>query len=181
MRTRNPGRLAIAVLAATALLIPNPAAASLTPASAIPIPADSSVQAQVDAYLAAYPGGKQINATEISYAGGTFVVTLVPPVGTLAGPDCPGGWFCFYDGVNYVYPRGKLSSCGWQDLSFYGWHDRTESVHYNLSSGLVWFINHAPGVTHANDIRLFEVSSSMRTRADVFPFRNMADHVYRFC
>lgn len=161
------------VLIAIAVTVPGTAAAAVPGL-------DTDVQSQIDAYLAESPGGVQTNATEISYAGGAFVVTFARPRGILAGPDCPAGWFCFYDGVNYGYPRGKLSSCGWQDLGFYGWSDRTESVHHNQAFGTVWFINHL-SANHGSDVRLFFISTSVRARADVAPYRNMADHVYRFC
>jgi hypothetical protein len=135
----------------------------------------------VEEYLLRYPGGTRINATEISYGGGVFIVTVTRASGIQASPDCPSGWFCFYDDINYGYPRGKLSSCGWQDLAWWSWHDRTESVHYNLATGSVSFINHAPGTGHGSDTRLFDVSSGASTLSDVSPYRNMADHVYRFC
>ena len=173
-RVRGTAAVASAVIAAIALLVLGPTAYA-GPAS------PGGVQVQIDAYLAAHPGGIQLNATEISYAGGTFVVTFARAPGILLGPDCPSGWFCFYDGLNYGYPRGKLSSCGWQDLGFYGWHDRTESVHYNLSFGSVVFINHGVGTSHSNDVRLFEIGINLRARSDVAPYRNLADHVYRFC
>lgn len=142
------------------------------PASAAPDP----VPAQVAAYLAAHPGGRQISATDIEY-GGVFVVTVVRPAGALAAPDCPAGWFCFYDRTNFNYPRGKLSDCGDQDLGRWGWRNRTESVHYNISSGKATFINESG----ATDTSLFTVSSSRRTIADVSPHRNKADYVYRYC
>lgn len=51
----------------------------------------------------------------------TFVVTYAlpsstGPISVAASPDCPTGWFCFYDGAAYVYPRGRLSSCGFQGV-----------------------------------------------------------------
>jgi hypothetical protein len=160
--------LNVLVLATLALLAP------ATAAHADPGP---DTQQQVDAYLAAHPGGKQINSTEIAYDGGRFVVTLVRSPGILASPDCPSGWFCFYDQINYGYPRGKLSDCGWQDLGWWGWRDRTESVHDNQSSGTVTFINETGSV----DTALFTVSPTKRTIADVNPNRNKADYVYRSC
>src|SRR5262245_12370847 len=77
-------------------------ALSRSPVRTAPAPnVDPVVQREVDAYLAANPGGRQINATEIAYDNGAFVVTVVPEAGILGVPDCPTGWFCFYDGVNY--------------------------------------------------------------------------------
>jgi hypothetical protein len=137
------------------------------------------VQHSVDAYLASHPGGHQIGATEVEYGNGAFIVTVVPstPRIAAAAPDCPAGWFCFYDGANFGYPRGKLSDCGWQDLGTWGWRNRTDSVQYNLSTGSVVFINE----TGATDTSLFSVGTTKRTIADVSPNRNQADYVYRYC
>jgi hypothetical protein len=139
----------------------------------------AQLQREVAAYLTSHPGGRQINTTDIAYGNGAFIVSVVPAaprVGT-AALDCPSGWFCFYDGVNYGYPRGKLSDCGFQDLGTWGWRNRTDSVQYNLSTGSVTFINE----TGATDTSLFSVSTTKRTIADVSPNRNQADYVYRSC
>jgi hypothetical protein len=174
MNTLTLRRAATILAAAAALLV-----TSITPSLAGPSRSDR-IQQQVDAYRMSHPGGKQINATEISYGGGAFIVAVVRSGDSAESADCPGGWFCFYDGINFSYPRGRLSSCGWQDLAWYGWSDRTESVHYNLSSGSVWFINHVDP-SHSADTSLFYVDTGVRTRYDVSPYRNMADHVYRYC
>jgi hypothetical protein len=167
MAARSLRRSTVTLLAVLALVlsVSGPAAAGV------------ATQRQVDAYLAAHPGGVQINSTEISYSGGAFVVTVVRAAGTYGTPDCPAGWFCFYDNINFGYPRGKLSDCGWQDLGWWGWRNRTESVHYNLSTGSVVFINE----TGATDTALFTVSTTRRTIADVSPNRNRADYVFRYC
>lgn len=69
----------------------------------------ADLQAKVDAYLKANPGGVQIGPADIAYSGGKFVVTVARADFAAGSPDCPSGWFCFYDGPNYTYPRGKLS------------------------------------------------------------------------
>jgi hypothetical protein len=130
----------------------------------------------VAAYLAEHPGGQRVGGADIAYDHGRFVVTVVAPPG-VAAADCPSGWFCFYDGINFGYPRGRLSDCGWQDLGWWGWRDRTESAAYNLSTGSVVFINE----TGATDTALFTVGTSARSRADVAPNRNRADYVFRYC
>ncbi len=162
---------ALALAAAVVMAVAAPAGAYTAPA-----------QALIDAHLAAYPGGRQISATEISYAGGAFVMGFAPPGQIVQGvPDCPSGWFCFYDRVNFGWPRGKLSDCGWQDLATWGWQNRTESAHYNSASGSVSFTAHGSRADHGDDTTVFTVSVSRRTIADVYPYRNVADHVYRFC
>jgi hypothetical protein len=140
--------------------------------------AEPSTESAVASYLAEHPGGTQISDREISYASGAFVVTVVAPLGALARPDCPAGWFCFYDRVNYGYPRGQLSDCGWQDLAPYGWHNRTDSVHVN-SVGTVAFITHS-GTGHGGDATAFTVKG-VGANPDVGANRNRVDHVYRFC
>ncbi|KES02964.1 hypothetical protein BU52_33145 [Streptomyces toyocaensis] len=139
----------------------------------------NELQEQIDLHLKLYPGGKQTAANEITYDHGKFVATYAKPgeVQALGVPDCPSGWFCFYEYTGFGYPRGRLSDTDWQDLATYGWHDRTDSVHNNTSTA-VDFENHTTG-GHANDMYLFCVSSYSND-SDVSPERNMADHVYRY-
>ena len=175
----HPRTALTALLVFVVLIAPAaPATAAASPTQTAP--STKAVQEMIDAQLAAAPGGKQISPTEVSY--GDFVVTVARTDNTSVGADCPAGWFCFYDRVNYGYPRGKLSSCGWQDLATWAWNDRTESVHYNLSTGSVSFINHGARPDHSDDRVLFSVGASNRFLSDVGAAnRNIADHVYRFC
>ncbi|BCB73864.1 peptidase inhibitor family I36 protein [Phytohabitans flavus] len=137
----------------------------------------ATIQDQVDAYMKAHPGGTQVGTADIAYSGGKFVVTVVRTGLTATAPDCPANWFCFYDGTNYGYPRGKLSDCGAQDLGTWGWRNRTASVHYRMSTGSVSFLNE----TGSTDTILFTASTSRRTIPDVTPHRDLADYVYRSC
>jgi hypothetical protein len=155
------------ILAATLALTGNPTVGP----RATPTPAA--------AYLAAHPGGHIIDDNNLSY--GPVTVTVTPPVQPLIYPDCPAGWFCFYQYTNYGYPRGKLSSCGWQNLATWGWQNRIQSAYYNLLNGAVAFINHIPGTNPAYDQTLFTISVTQRAIPDVYPYRNMADYVYRYC
>jgi hypothetical protein len=159
-------RSQLAVAAALIML-----AAAGTVASAARTPS-TSWPATVVAYLADHPGGQVINDNQISYQGGALVITLVDP-NPLAGPDCPRGWFCFYERLNYGTPRGQLSSCGWQDLGTFNWRYRVESAYYNLDRGSVAFF--------AGDAYLFQVGVGGRARSDASPFRNDATAVYRYC
>lgn len=146
----------------------------------------SSLQQQVDAYMSAHPGGRQISSTAISYGNGRFIVTLGLPAphNTLDnGPvaDCPSGWFCFYDQPDYTGRRGQLSDCGWQDLAWWDWNDRTVSAYYNMSRGYVQFLNHAAGTTsHTKDTILFTLTTTARGLRLV-PTPKAADHVNRVC
>jgi hypothetical protein len=137
----------------------------------------------VSAYLAGHPGGRPLNAYEISYGRGALVVDVAPGPGahTSSVADCPAGWFCFYEHTGYGYPRGRLSSCGWQDLATWGWQDRIASAYDSQSSGSVSFINHTPGASHATDQTIFSISVLHRGIPDVRPYRDMADYVYRYC
>jgi hypothetical protein len=175
MALRHVTLIAALALTLAGLVTPTPAPAQpATPAN---------VQAQINEHLRNYPGGVQTGPTEISYDNGVFVMTFVRSEPATAGiPDCPSGWFCFYDYVNFGYPRGKLSACGWQDLARWGWQNRTESAHYRMSTGSVAFINHADGYTHHNfDVAVFGVGTSQPTIADTSPYRNTTDHVQRYC
>jgi hypothetical protein len=177
----SPGWVtALAVTMVATLLFSGSAPEALVTAGAVT--AESSVQTQIDAQLAAYPGGKQINATEIAYDGGRFVITFARPPQSVAGtPDCPSGWYCIYDGIDFTYPRGKLSDCGWVDLTWYGWNNRTESVQYNISTGSTSFTDTDSGLAVDGDLGLFSVGASNPVDNNVDPYRNMVDEATRFC
>lgn len=143
------------------------------------------LQAQIDAHLKRAPGGKQINENEISYGDGRFVVTFALPgqdSGTdhrkLNASDCnTTGWYCFYDGINFTYPRGRLSDCGWQDLDDFGWSDRTESVAQPPYEWYVLYLNHLD----SGDQTIFWTDDLWNEDSDVSPYRNMADHADKWC
>jgi len=140
------------------------------------------LQQQISLQLRLAPGGTQTSVNEVSYDGGKFVVTYALPNTITGSPDCPGGWFCFYDNNNWGYPRGKLSSCGWQDLGQYGWSDRTQSLDSSIGSW-VEYINHwdygDPANGHYYDYTLFWNDPWAAYSSVSYP--NMADHVYRYC
>lgn len=152
----------------------------------------AELQRQVKLQLKLYPGGVQTGANEVSYDGGAFVITFAQPadarsasgVGILGTADCPSDSFCFYDYTDFGYPRGRLSSCGPQDLSQYGWNDRAESQHNNSWDG-VSFFNHI-GAFHgyfsisSSDVEV-EFASSLTGWDFDWADRNIIDHVSRFC
>jgi len=92
----------------------------------------------------------------------------------LALATCPSGWFCFYDEAGFGQPFGKLSSCGWQNLSTWGWQNRINAAYYNLASGSASFYENT-------GTYLFQVSATSRSLSDVSPLQNRADKVYRYC
>ncbi|WP_169734300.1 peptidase inhibitor family I36 protein [Hamadaea tsunoensis] len=168
--TRTIAAVAVGILLTNAITPATPAAAA------------DSLQRQIDSYLATHPGGTQINATDLSYSSGQFIVTFGrPPAGAAAATTsiCPSGWFCFFTDPDYGGLRGKLSSCGWQDLAYWGWDNQVMSAYYNLSTGSVDFLNHVgSGGSHATDTVEFTIGTSRRGAALVMP---TADHVNRHC
>lgn len=145
---------------------------------------DAELREQIALQLKVAPGGRQTSRNEVSYNSGKFVVTYaLPGQSVLAAPDCPSGWFCFYDGATFGYPRGKLSDCGWQDLDDYGWSDRTSSVH-NRTGNKVDYINHRdygnPANGHRYDYVLF-TNNAGQSISGLGGDNNLADHVNRRC
>jgi len=165
MRPRHHLHSATALISTNVLLLLLAVTAVAHPGASEPDPAS--------VYLAAHPGGTKLNHNEVGY--GPLVVTVTRPRAT-AVADCPAGWFCFYAGINYTYPRGKLSACGHQNLADYGWTNRIDSVYYDMQNGKVTFYNDG-----AVDTALFTVSTATRSDADVSPNRDKADYVYRTC
>lgn len=211
LRTRiRTGLRLLAALTCTAVLTPGVALAAPQPSAPqagttvvrtladgstttylAPAKTKRELQSQIDDHLRRFPGGVQINENEISYNGGSFVMTFAKPnspqsrqAGTQGTNDCPLGWYCFWDGINFTYPRGILSDCGWQDLFDFGWHDRTESV-AQTSPNPVWvtYSGHE-GTTpdHSGDDVYFFTDGSARTISAVpVNVRNAADHAYKNC
>lgn len=114
-----------------------------------------------------------------------FVLTLLAPPGVAAAAaraaDCPAGWFCFWSGTNYSGARGKLSSCGRQDLVRYGWGNRVDSAYYDLNNGSVTFYDRVVASDPNDDRALFTISAATRGDPDTAPHRDKADYVYRSC
>jgi hypothetical protein len=123
--------------------------------------------------LTSHPGGTPISSNEISYQEGTLIISLQRQAGIAGTPDCPRGWFCFYDRPSFGYPRGKLSGCNWQNLATWGWQYRVESAQYNFASGSVYY--------YENNTYLFQTSAADSVRSDASPYRNRATRVYRSC
>ena len=164
----------------TATVITLAGAILATPAAAYaaPVQQAANVQQRINAHLAAHPGGRQINKNEISYGHGAFIMTFQTRQGpgVAATGACPRGWFCFYPRSDFGGVYGKLSSCGWQDLGWWNWRDKTQSAYYNLSRGSVIFYRDLNGRSE----QIFALSTSARALPTV-PFPKQADYVLRIC
>ena len=145
----------------------------------------TELRQQLQLQLQRFPGGVQIAENEVAYQDGAFVMTFALPEQAnqpQATADCPSGWFCFYDHASFGYPRGKLSDRGWQDLSQFGWSDRTESVHNNTTTR-VEFDNHFDFGNPANGHTFDELNifgANAHTTLSTVSRPNTADHVFRF-
>jgi hypothetical protein len=139
----------------------------------------AELKAQIDLQMKLYPGGTRVGDNEVSYDGGRFVVTYAKPGAARAlAPDCPSNWQCFYDRVDFGYPRGKLSDPIWEDLSQYGWHDRAESLHNNTNGYAVLYQNHRAGRTDHNDDHYVTCLPSSSWMPNLVGDRNKIDHTY---
>lgn len=161
------------LISATALLL------LLSPQAGVPTTPTAPGLDPASAYLQQHPGGTKLDSNEVRY--GAIIVTVTRPAITAAATaDCPAGWYCFYEGTNYTYPRGKLSSCGWQDLTQHSWGNRIESAYYDLLNGRVTFYDRKTSDPD-DDAALFTISVTTRGDPDTSPGRNKADYVYRTC
>ncbi len=79
------------------------------PATAFALPtASPSVQEQVDAALAAVPGGVQTSATTVSWERGTVTLTVAPAKSV---GSCVTGSFCAFSGTNLTGSKLTFTSC----------------------------------------------------------------------
>jgi hypothetical protein len=172
-RIRPQGtRRALIALAATALsLFTIPGTAWGSPATA------DQATSPAAAYLTTHPGGQLLNRNEVSYRAGagtgTLIVTLATPGAITAVPNCPAGWFCFWDEPSFGGNRGKLSSCYWQSLATYHWDYRIASAYYNLNNGAVQFRN--------GNTPLFQIGVTDRSIPSAGTNNYLATSVYRYC
>ncbi|MEH1130151.1 hypothetical protein [Micromonospora sp. CPCC 206061] len=147
----------------------------------------AELQAQIKEQLRRAPGGVQIADNEVSYDNGRFIMTFARPgertrddASTLA-VDCGGYRFCFFDGPNFTYPRGRLNDCGWQDLWTFNWGDRVESsAQVRPSPVFVLYIGHGAYPNHSDDDVYWFTDGNDREVATV-PNPNAADHVNQNC
>jgi Peptidase inhibitor family I36 len=61
-----------------------------------------------------------------------------PPSGDVepnALSDCQSGWFCLWDGKNFTGRRLQFNHEYWDNLTPYGFNDKTSSIYNRQSSG----------------------------------------------
>ncbi len=143
----NKRRLAIrlgllATVAATALAVPS----AIPSASAAQTTTQARVPQNVAQQLAWYPGGKQINANEVSYKNGTVIVSFPSSAATASSPGvtdlfgnihgCPAGkpdnrWYCFYQDKDFKgrMVKWNLPHChkNWLAFNDVGFNNETSS------------------------------------------------------
>ncbi len=145
--------LAAAAMAVMGLAGPTSASTSAQPAFAaqaaragLDKAEAAGLQRQVDAQLAAVPGGEQTGLNEISWRGGKAVMTFPLPgekkaraVGEAfapaGSPNCSYLWTCLYEHANFDGRRLTWSDCDFVNLADWGFNDQTTSWHNNQSSG----------------------------------------------
>jgi hypothetical protein len=138
-------KLAVTLVAATALLTSSTTVASAAPAQArfraealasgLTAAQAASLQQKVDGVLASIPGGKQVSATRINYDG--LVVTFDPHYSAAMGENasvnsliCTDGWLCMVvRGVTFSYYKCQ----SWSLSNWWG----TGPYYNNQSKGTV--------------------------------------------
>jgi len=99
-------RSVISVVGAAALAM---APMSASYAGAVETP---SVQEQVDAALAAVPGGTQVDANTVVWYGGQMILDVEGPFSTQSVGSCATGNFCAYGGLNLTGTKLSFTTCG---------------------------------------------------------------------
>ena len=92
---------AAALIAVLSLLTGTPAFAATS--------AGPSPQAQIDAAMAAMPGGTQTDADTVTWDGGTIELDVAGP--NVVG-SCATGSFCVYSGVSLSGSKISYAACG---------------------------------------------------------------------
>lgn len=105
----------------------------------------------------------------VGLLAGSTVASAASAESTAA--SCPEGWFCFWDGPNFQGSRGRLSDCGVQYLSTWGWGNRIESS-YNNTNRVVQYSDATTGIVWWNQ---------SDTAYGSVPVLNAADRVERLC
>jgi len=138
----------MAMLTAAGLAVPS------TSADAQPSAA-SSLQGKIAQELRAHPGGVQISPNQIAWLGGSVVLTLPAPGARTAAASgvvpnttlhgCPGGWYCFYQDINFGGRMLQFQDCTpggtIQYFSTYGFRNETSS----------WVVNRSLNFVNVND------------------------------
>ncbi|GGV45844.1 hypothetical protein GCM10010182_82460 [Actinomadura cremea] len=149
---------------------------ALTSSSAVASTPGTSVQKQVDDQIRRH-GGKQTSPGEVSYNAGA-VKLVIPGASARAGtPNCPGGWYCFYESEFYEGRRLQFQDCGTnQSLTDYGFGNSASSWHNNSTNTVeVYDRDVTPFVTLWREGPISSASAVGAT------FDDRADFFYTYC
>jgi hypothetical protein len=176
MILRRLSVVALSVAAALAVGAPASAAPSKS-ADLLSKTATSAAELdqQISEYLKLHPGGTKIAKNQVSHHDGNVITTFPDPtaVKALAGPNCPDGWFCAYDGRNYTGVRKQYTAYYFTDMGLDLFNDRAESLHNNTNTK-VQFGNWTGTFTdYTVCLHRWTAKASLGTWA------NKLDHAYR--
>lgn len=85
----------------------------------------AELQEQIDIELQEHPGAVQISANEISFEGGSVVLTI--PQDPIVSVVCPGGSYCFYQHSNFRGRMLRFGACRRYNFGDYAFRDKTSS------------------------------------------------------
>ncbi|QKW36269.1 peptidase inhibitor family I36 protein [Actinomadura sp. NAK00032] len=165
---RTDRALTVACMALGTLMAGTALASS---ASAAP---GTSVQDQVNDQITRF-GGTQTGPTEVTYGNGAAKVVFQKNVaGT---PNCPSGWYCFYQQKNWEDRRLQFQDCGGtQSLEDYGFKNQATSWHNNSTNKVTVYDRDTDPWTTLWGMTASSSSSFVGASAD-----NRADLFYTEC
>lgn len=99
-----------------------------------------SMEGQMQELLEQFPKASQVDQRSISWSNGTVMLVLpdvnasadeavagFDPTTAAAVKGCPSGWYCVYEDAGWGGRRLQFSLCQRNDLSDYGFRDKTSS------------------------------------------------------
>ena len=98
----------IAALVSSATLL---VALAAVPAQATQTATQKAVQQQINAALAATPGGEQTSANTVEWNDGDIILTVASNLSTQAVGSCATGYICAYSSTNLLGTKLSFGSC----------------------------------------------------------------------
>ncbi|MGW1062392.1 peptidase inhibitor family I36 protein [Micromonospora rubida] len=135
--------MAFSLVTTTALVI----GVNIAPAQAADSAAGAATSASADVarILAANPGSRQLNASDVELEPG--VIMSVPESRTadfgIQAGTCTYKYLCLWSGANWTGYKLSLTRCGWTYLQNYAWpnggdwRDKTTSLVNNQTTGVI--------------------------------------------